>query len=91
MPESEKTQEEHPTSILPSKEVRRQAATDFSAWQMAWELGYTIAAPIVALALLGRFADKHFESSPWLLLAGILISVIISSSLVYKKVSKILH
>ena len=57
---------------------------------MAWELGYTIAVPIVLLALVGRFADKHFETSPWLLLAGILLSIIVSSALVYRKISPIL-
>lgn len=57
---------------------------------LAWELGYTIAIPIVAFALLGRFADKKFDTSPFLLLAGILFSIIISSWVIYKKVSKII-
>lgn len=63
---------------------------NWSAWQLAWELGYTVAIPIVALALLGRFADKAWGTSPWLLLAGIVGSIIISSFLVYRKVKKIL-
>lgn len=65
-------------------------SVNFSAWQLAWELGYTIAVPIVILALVGRFADRHFDSSPWLLVAGIVLSVFLSSALVYKKVKKIL-
>jgi LPXTG-motif cell wall-anchored protein len=52
---------------------------------LAWELGYTIAVPLVALALGGRWLDKKLETSPWLLLAGILLSIAISSWLVYKK------
>lgn len=63
---------------------------DFNAWQLAWELGYTIAIPIVIFALLGRWADKAWGTSPWLLLAGIVISIMISSFAVYKKVGKIL-
>lgn len=63
---------------------------DFSAWQFAWELGYTIAIPIVVLALVGRWADKAWGTSPWMLLAGIVLSIIISSALVYRKVKKIL-
>jgi F0F1-type ATP synthase assembly protein I len=59
-----------------------------SFWQalgIAWELGYVIAIPIVVFALGGRLLDKHFHTSPWLLLAGILISIIISSiGLVWK-------
>ena len=57
----------------------------FSAYSLAWQLGYTIAVPIVALALLGRFLDKKLETSPWLLLFGILFSIALSSWLVYKK------
>lgn len=56
-----------------------------SALGLAWQLGYTIAVPIVALALIGRFLDKKLETSPWLLLAGILLSISVSSWLVYKK------
>jgi F0F1-type ATP synthase assembly protein I len=57
----------------------------FSALGLAWELGYTIAVPLVALALGGRFLDKKLSTSPWLLLTGILISIAVSSWLVYKK------
>lgn len=70
-----------------SKEGRK---IDFSAWQLAWELGYTIAIPIVLLALLGRWGDRMLGTSPWLLLLGVLFSVIVSSVIVYRKVSKIL-
>lgn len=57
----------------------------FSALGLAWNLGYTIAVPIVVLALAGRWLDKKLETSPWFLLAGILISVAVSSWAVYKK------
>ena len=57
----------------------------FSALGLAWNLGYTIAVPLVALALGGRFLDKKLGTAPWLLLLGILISIAVSSWLVYKK------
>ena len=57
----------------------------FSALSLAWELGYTIAIPIVALALAGRWLDKKLGTSPWLLLAGVLISIAVSSWAIYKK------
>lgn len=57
----------------------------WSAVSLAWELGYTIAIPLVVLALLGRYLDKRLGTTPWLLLAGILISIALSSWLVYKK------
>lgn len=57
----------------------------FSALGLAWELGYTIAVPLVILALGGRYLDKKLGTAPWLLLAGILISIVVSSWAVYKK------
>jgi len=57
----------------------------FSALGLAWQLGYTIAVPLVALALLGRFLDKKLGTSPFLLLAGILVSIGVTTWLVYKK------
>ncbi len=63
---------------------------DFNAWLLAWELGYTIAIPIVVFALIGRMADKYFQSSPWFLLFGIVVSIVMSTVLVYKKVARLL-
>lgn len=62
-----------------------------SAWSLAWELGYSIAVPIVLFALLGKFLDKKLSTSPWLLLAGVLISISISSYIVYKKTIDIMN
>lgn len=62
----------------------------WSALSLAWELGYTIAIPIVVLALLGRFLDKKLGSSPFLLLAGIFLSLIITSIGITKKTMKVM-
>ncbi len=61
-----------------------------SSLSLAFQLGYTIAIPLVVLALLGRFLDKKFDTSPWLLLAGILLSLMITSWMIYIKISKII-
>lgn len=63
----------------------------FSALSLAWELGYSIAVPLVALALAGRFLDKKLGTAPFLLLAGILVSIIVSSYIVYKKTTDIMN
>ncbi len=60
------------------------------ALSLAWQLGYSIAIPLVVLALIGRLLDKKFGTSPWLLLAGVLLSLIISTFAVYRKTIKIL-
>ena len=57
----------------------------WSALGLAWELGYTIAIPLVVFALAGRYLDKKLGTSPFLLLLGILLSIGLTSWLVYKK------
>ncbi len=54
---------------------------------MAGELGYLIAIPLVAFALGGRLLDKQFGTSPFLFLAGLLFSLVITSVAVYRKVA----
>lgn len=61
-----------------------------SALQMATQLGFTIAVPLVVLALAGRFADQYFGTHPWLLLAGIVLSMVTSSILVTWKAFKLM-
>lgn len=69
----------------------KKSEKQFSALGLAWELGYTIAVPLVIFALGGRFLDKKLGTSPWLLLAGILLSIAISSYIVYKKTLDIIE
>ena len=57
----------------------QQRSSFWSAVALAWQLGYTITVPIVLFALGGRFLDRRFDTTPWFLLAGILISIVISS------------
>lgn len=52
-------------------------------------LGFIIALPLVILGLIGRYLDKKFDSSPWLLLAGLFVSMIISGVAVYRKTIQI--
>jgi F0F1-type ATP synthase assembly protein I len=63
----------------------KKSEKQFSALKLAWDLGFTIAIPLVVFALAGRFADKKLGTSPFLLLLGILISIGLTSWLVWKK------
>jgi len=58
---------------------------------LALDLGFSISLPIVGLALLGRFADRYFDTSPWLLLAGIVLSFFISIAVIYRKVRDVIR
>lgn len=74
-------------SEKPQKTKKNQT---WSALSLAWQLGYSIAIPLVALALVGRILDKKFSTSPWFLLTGIFLSLIVSTFAVYYKTVKIL-
>ncbi len=74
-----------------NKEKNQKPDSSWSALGLAWELGYMIAIPLVLFALIGRFLDKKLGTSPFLLLAGILISIGVTSWLVYRKTREIIE
>lgn len=61
----------------------------WSALNLAWELGYTIALPIALLGFGGAWLDKKFGTSPWIILLGIAISLLVSGIAVYRKVKSL--
>lgn len=61
----------------------------WSVLNLAWELGYIIALPVVILGFGGAWIDKKLGSSPGFILTGILLSVIISGVAVYRKIKKL--
>ncbi|NMC87441.1 MAG: AtpZ/AtpI family protein [Candidatus Moranbacteria bacterium] len=63
----------------------------WSAVGFAWELGYSIAIPLVIFTLGGRLLDKKFGTSPWLLLIGLFLSIIVTFYIVYKKLMDIIR
>jgi len=60
------------------------------AFGFAWEMGYTMAIPLILLALGGRMLDKWLDASPVFLLIGILVSIIVSSILLGFKATEII-
>ena len=56
----------------------------------AYEVGSAIAVPLVILALSGRYIDKTYGTSPLFLVAGLLLSLVSTSYIIYKKVKKII-
>ncbi len=47
----------------------------FYALSLAWQLGFLIAAPIIGFLFLGLFADRFFNTEPFLLLSGLFIGI----------------
>ncbi|MFA6197729.1 MAG: AtpZ/AtpI family protein [Patescibacteria group bacterium] len=64
--------------------------SDWSALRFAWELGYTIAIPVVVLAVGGAFADRWLGTKPWIMIAGIGLSMLISTVGVYMKAIRVM-
>ena len=62
----------------------------FSAIGLAFNLGYLIVIPLVALAIGGRLLDKKLDSSPVLFLVGVVVSISISSFMVYSKTKQVM-
>ncbi|HRY82801.1 MAG TPA: AtpZ/AtpI family protein [Candidatus Moranbacteria bacterium] len=73
------------------EDKNKSQENSWSALSLAWSLGYSIAVPLVVLALIGRFLDKKMGTSPWMLLLGIIISIAVSSYMVYKKSVEIIN
>jgi F0F1-type ATP synthase assembly protein I len=71
--------------------MKNRADNQLSVFSLAMELGYMIAIPIVLFALGGRFLDKKMDSSPWFLLAGICLSIVLTTYLVYRKTMTIIN
>jgi F0F1-type ATP synthase assembly protein I len=63
---------------------------NLSMLSLAWNLGWTIALPIVLLATGGAMLDKQIGTSPWMLLLGVGFSIVITSAMVYYKTMKVL-
>ncbi|MDD4628414.1 MAG: AtpZ/AtpI family protein [Candidatus Peribacteraceae bacterium] len=58
--------------------------------RLAWNLGYIIALPAVIFGLGGAYADKYYHTSPWFLLSGFTVAILLSGIGVYRKVKEIL-
>lgn len=63
-----------------------------SKWQavnLAAELGFIIAVPIVVLGLLGKYLDARWGTHPYLKLAGLVLAIISSSYWLYLRFSDV--
>lgn len=71
------------------KKQKPKEESVFRPLQLAFNLGYLIAVPLVFFALIGRYLDKNYQSSPIFLLIGIFIAFGVSCYFIYNKVIKI--
>ena len=65
-----------------------------SLWRLvgiAWQLGYSIALPLVFFAFGGVFLDRFFHSSPLFFLIGVIVAIIISTVIVVQKINILIN
>lgn len=66
----------------------KPSEVSFSMWRFAWDLGYTLALPLVGGVLLGRWLDGQLGTSPWLLVAGLVLGIVVSSVAVVRQLNR---
>lgn len=52
---------------------------------MVGTIGFIVAIPLVGFALLGREVDRALNTSPLFFLAGVLVAIIVSTVIIYRK------
>ena len=76
---------------MDNKEDKNKQQTLWFALSLAWQLGYTIAIPLIVFLIIGVSLDKYFKTSPFLSLIAVFFSLIVTTFSVYKKSMKILN
>lgn len=71
------------------EEEKKERSAMWLALDVAYQLGYLIALPIVILGFGGAYADKQFGTSPIFLLIGIVLSFIITTVGAFRKIKDI--
>lgn len=62
----------------------------FRVLSFAWELGYMIVIPLVAGAMAGWYADTLLHTRPFLFLTGVVVSLVVTTIIVYRKTKSVL-
>ncbi len=77
---------ENPSTPAP----QRQRGLLLQALAFAWDFGIVVVIPIVVLGIGGRFLDRRMGTEPWLFLAGVIVSIGVSTVLLVVRLKKII-
>lgn len=72
--------------------MKKSAKTDKDIWYVlgvVGQLGFIIAIPAALFAYLGHILDVRYQTSPWLLIAGLALAFTISFSYIFKMIKKL--
>ncbi len=65
--------------------------TVMSLFGIVGQIGFMVTIPLIGFALLGRQADKVWQTSPLFFLVGVIGAIILSTILIYRKTSKLMN
>lgn len=65
--------------------AQRESSTVWVVLELAGTIGFTIAVPLVFFALVGRWMDRQYDTSPLFLLSGIILSLVITTVALARK------
>lgn len=74
-----------------SEEKPNVSLTKWRLVNLAFELGFIIALPLVALGLLGKWLDQKFASEPWLTLIGILFAIVSTTIWLTRRIKELMN
>jgi len=67
---------------------------DIKKWKLvnlAMEMGFVIALPLVALGLLGKWLDnKYHHTTPWITLIGILLAIVTTTIWLTRRIKELI-
>lgn len=70
----------------------KQPKKDLTPWEalgVVWEIGTAIAIPTILFALLGRWVDRRYGTSPFFIIAGLFLALVVITVFTVKKGKKI--
>lgn len=72
------------------KKQNNELMTKGQLISFAYDVGFAIIIPLVILALGGKFLDQRMGTSPLFLITGILLSLVSTTIIIYKKIKPFL-
>lgn len=70
--------------------MSRETPSLWLALRLAWDLGWIIAVPAAAFGFGGAYLDKFLGTTPWIMLMGFLLAILLSSLGVIRTLKRIL-
>src|SRR5690606_15238521 len=74
-----------PPDTMPSAPANNDRRYVMLAFRIIGEFGATIALPVVVLALLGKYLDARYGTTPWLRVAGFVLAAFITATIIKKR------